>query len=441
MAKITYKLSPFDATSASQGALCVMVSGGYPEAEGTTITNVDIIEGAEVKNANFFGAGICRKVNSQYLLVINSIAYTFNASGSGTSYNSRDYKLMIGEIADSISTVGNTVDTTTTGGTTRTNDGSSTTISDEAGQSVVDSLNARDHFAVQALKAMMEKVADPASLSNNEMNFYCQQAYQWAANMMTLAASSRASLDDETASTSTSTVAIGSLESNTEKLLNNLVAELACTDERSIATVEYWSKDGEEDTTIDPEDDSWTHHPATYGYSERMVNPTLNTILSAYVAHTPVSGEPASKTTVGLDDLIQAISSISVTATGGNATIDLTSLTAAITDLGTTRTANIGSSGLGRDNDHPLYISGGGFPTRDSLAAAFTGTEISDFLTFNSAKAVGYSSKAEVSNALYDSIKSRIDSRISAWLNALTAKVTISGTDYNVTLTVNTPTS
>ena len=226
MAKITYNLSPFDATRASQGALCVMVSSGY---SGATITNVTISGGAEVRTADFYGAGICRVQGMNYILVINSIVYAFNEKGRSSNTNSRGYKLMLGVMADSVSTIGNTVDTTTTGGTTRNGTGDSTTISDVAGQSVVDSLNARDHFAVQALKAMMEKVADPASLSNNEMNFYCQQAYQWAANMMTVAASSRASLTDNTAGTSTATEAIGELSTNTEKLLNNLIVELEKT--------------------------------------------------------------------------------------------------------------------------------------------------------------------------------------------------------------------
>lgn len=59
---------------------------------------------------------------------------------------------------------------------------------------------------------------DPASLSNNEMSFYCDVAYQWAANMMSAAAKVRATMQDETGTS----VDEESLTTNTEKLLYDM---------------------------------------------------------------------------------------------------------------------------------------------------------------------------------------------------------------------------
>ena len=132
---------------------------------------------------------------------------------------------------------------------------------------------------------------------------------------------------------------------------------------------------------------------------------------------TDSEGKPSTTTSVlGLKDLIAAINKLS----GGS-----------------TEEVSIGNKGLGRDKDHPFYMTGGGFPTRQALAASLASTAISDFLTFNTNGAVGYSPKAEVKksilgwlekyanlDALYQDLQTKVtetvDARVKAWLNATT---------------------
>lgn len=233
MAKITYKLSAFNAKKASQGSLVVMVDKNLTINEDSHITNVTIVGGAEVRTDDFYGAGICRIVGQgTYCFTVNSTTYNFTSDGRALGTESINYKLVMGTVVTSLSTVGNSVNTPSTGHTTRSIDGEGnkkdTTEVVEGGQAVVNNLNARDTFALQALHGLFNnmKEKDPASLSDSEMNFYCQQAYQWAANMMLVAASSRASFKDDTAVPTTNPEDVGDLTSNTEKLLNNLIVAL-----------------------------------------------------------------------------------------------------------------------------------------------------------------------------------------------------------------------
>lgn len=410
----TYKLFPFVLEQAKEGVLCVMV---YKDVTGS-ITDAD--ETGEIKH--FIGTGIIRSQSpNKNTMIIESKTYTFNWDGTCLTSGFEDYKLMLGEISIVLSDSGNTSGTMR--GTTRsvasdTGEIIETPTTFEEVQPVnVTALNARDNFAVQALRSMLAKVDDPSTLSNNEMNFYCKQAYQWAANMMTEAGLVRIKLDDETPDV-TEQVEVQSLEGNTEKLLNNIVAALEKTDKE-----------------IDEGNKKVN--------AERITIPELNKFLEEYVNHTetPEQGDPVT-TKYGLFDLVKAIKDI-------NVNVSTDDLVAAIQNQG-------------KDADHPIYISGGGFPSRDVLAAAFTETIIHDFLTFNAAGAVGYSTKNEVkkailgylnsystlsalstavlgeltANAIYNKIQSKVDDRIKAWLQA--ARVTVDGTTYS--LTVNTPT-
>lgn len=197
-------------------------------------------------------------------------------------------------------------------------------------------------------------------------------------------------------------------------------------------------------------------------YNETLFEHYLREIINDYVKHTPEEGE--SNTTVGLDDLIKAVNGIAA-GQGGSTSIDFTSLNNTLTNsIGSSRSittlpnVNIGNSGLGRDADHPIFMSGGGFPSRSVLAASLTETVIHDFLTFNAAGAVGYSTKEETKKAIlgylnsyatlsalstailgeitatavYNKIESNIDTRIKAWLNATTIVADGSGWKLNV---------
>ena len=92
--------------------------------------------------------------------------------------------------------------------------------------------------------------------------------------------------------------------------------------------------------------------------AERITIPELNKLIGDLKTLQENYVKDGSNT-VGLKDLITAISATNFTTLLTNLNTALTTLTTALsTNIGTTRTANIGGSGLGRDSSHPLYISG-----------------------------------------------------------------------------------
>lgn len=424
---------------------------------------------------------------SNYKVLIEGTTYWLDANGKVV------YSLDTARIGSHVFMV--TANLVYTEGTTqhRTRGAASVTPS----ESIVNlsSLEPRDSFAIQILQGFLSKHEQPEGYDDASILSTCSSAYKWAQGMMQASANFRkisGGIDPQpTEDQDTERVNVDMTDTTTtEKLLNNIVAALERTDIKTgtTETPAHWYKIGYEDvegeytdavartlpssgltyTGIDAAEAdgwNWTNTKTTSIYSEKISNPELNTFLNNYVKHTPTSEEDEQQT-VGLDDLINAIKAIG-SGQGGTTEVDFTTL---ITALNTTQTVevrgslpvvttNIGDSGIGRDNTHPLYISGGGFPTRASLGAVFDATILNDFLTFNSAGAVGYSTKTEVKKAIlgylndyatlsalatavlseltadtiYNKILSKIDDRISAWLN--TAKVTINGTDYPVIAT------
>lgn len=402
MAKQTYILKPFEHSKASSGALCIMVKNGVSDK----ITNIN---SDGTVNSNFMGAGICTQGNGGFTMMINGVVYQFNSKGEGLyPLSIRNWKLMLGEVETIINTSGNAATSNTTTIVTRGQDGSTTTKVDysKTNDVIIDSLNARDEFAVNVLKQLLSSVPNPSALSNNEMNFFCNRAYQWAANMMEASANARGSFTQEASTTGTPSnvttradISSDSLSSNTEKLLNNIVSALERTNYAETISGK----------TV---------------YSERVKVQFAELIdfLNTYVKGdtktvTDSEGKPSTTTSVlGLKDIIAAIDRLSKSSTGE---------------------VSIGNQGLGRDKDHPFYMTGGGFPTRQALAASLASTAISDFLTFNTDGAVGYSSKEEVRksilgwleeyadlNAFYQDLQTKVtetvDTRVKAWLNATT---------------------
>jgi hypothetical protein len=230
MGKITYILKPFDRNKAYQGALVVAIDKEYsiPEnPEEATITNIsyDDINKVWNKNKDFLGAGVAKSKNNSFVLTVSSVDYTFNSLGNGIG-EAEHYILKMGEVATEVVSTGNGVTATTRSSTRREDTGDSTTVVDDTSYVYVDSLTPRDQFAMQALRGILAKVDDPSSVSTSVMSTYCDAAYQWAAQMMQAAANARSPLDDETATGDIQKVNVGSLETNTEKLLNNIVAAL-----------------------------------------------------------------------------------------------------------------------------------------------------------------------------------------------------------------------
>lgn len=403
MAKQTYILKPFEHSKASSGALCIMVKNDVSDK----ITNINSDGTA---NSNFMGAGICTQGNGGFTMMINGVVYQFNSKGEGLyPLSIRSWKLMLGEVETIINTSGNAATSNTTTIVTRGQDGSTTTKVDysKTNDIIIDSLNARDEFAVNVLKQLLSSIPNPSAISNNEMNFFCNRAYQWAANMMEASANARGTFTQEASSTTgipsnittRADISSDSLSSNTEKLLNNIVSALERTDYAETIS----------DKIV---------------YSERVKVQFSELIdfLNTYVKGdtktvTDSEGKPSTTTSVlGLKDIIAAIDRLSKSSAGE---------------------VSIGNQGLGRDKDHPFYMTGGGFPTRQALAASLASTAISDFLTFNTDGAVGYSPKAEVKksilgwleeyadlNAFYQDLQTKVtetvDTRVKAWLSATT---------------------
>lgn len=458
MAKITYSLEEFNPTKALEGALCVVVKSSYSDS---TISN--IVDAIGTANSSFVGTGIC-SYNGQdtYSINIESKSYKFNEEGNGL-YDHYDCKVMLGTAKLDLLASGNMVTSSSTTTTVSTRGDTTTDVDySKTSKVLIDSLNARDEFAIHALRELLCHMPDPSSVSDSEMNFYCDKAYRWAANMMSASANARGTYTNEETTTNTTTtdkadVSTNSLTSNTEKLLNNIVAALEKTDYS--------------------ETDPTTGKVTAYHERVKLQFTELINFLNTYV-------KKDEETILGLKDIISTLEGISkevkdaqpdyttiINALNGikdalgstgttsdytnlvnaiNNSTALNSISTRILNLSTNfngNTYSIGSNGLGRNKDNPLYITGGGggFPSKQVLAAEFDSNTIDSFLTFNTNGAVGYSTKANVKSAmlgwyyeyanlqaLYSAIQSSIDARIKQWLNATT--VSINGNTYNLTV-------
>ena len=225
--RTVYSLSAFNSAKAASGELCVMVVSNY---SGSTIDNIIPNSGNNATggtpNAEFKGAGICSYNNPDYYtLVIDEVAYTFNGYGNASSRNAVGWKLMMGTPQDDVVEIGNAVARTSTASTIKNSQGAIGTVVDYSTPStvMVGSITARDEFAVQALKCLLAHIPDPSILSPKEISYYCHAAYEWAAGMMTAAAKARTTYTDNSGSSTATTKQVGELETNTEKLLNNLI--------------------------------------------------------------------------------------------------------------------------------------------------------------------------------------------------------------------------
>lgn len=228
IARTQYKLSEFKAEEAKAYSLVAMVK----DTASITSPIYNLLEtGAD--NPDFKGAGICRSGSgsSAFSLTIEGTTYLFNTSGLPAHSAANGYRLYMAVIVETIDASGNAATGTQTGNVTRDADGNiidNGTTYNINKTIAIDSLNARDQFAVEALNSIISKMEqDPTTLNDSAISHYCQQAYKYAAYMMTASANARGTFDDETASTSDAKkAAVGALENNTDKLLNNIIVTL-----------------------------------------------------------------------------------------------------------------------------------------------------------------------------------------------------------------------
>lgn len=231
MIRTQYSLTTFDQSKAQSGSLCVMVSAGLNIP--STIYNFNNTPGDN--NSLFKGAGIAkyRTNGSKFEFAIDGVSYLFTSSGSASSEETGGWKLVMGKIIETVSTSGNATTGTNTGHATRGSDGSITQGATTYGDRTItiDSVNARDQFAMEALNSIILKMEyEPTSLNDDTISHLCQQAYRYAACMMTASANARGTFKDETEKTTdASAAAVGELETNTDKLLNNLIVALERT--------------------------------------------------------------------------------------------------------------------------------------------------------------------------------------------------------------------
>lgn len=233
IARTQYSLSQFKSDEAKAYSLVAMVKDTVSIT--APIYNISVTGAA---NPDFKGAGICRtgSGSSAFSITIEGTTYLFDNSGLPAHSLANGYRLYMATIIETIDASGNAATGTQSGNVTRGADGSiidnGTTY--EVKTIAIDSLNARDQFAVEALNSIISKMdEDPTTLSNSAISHYCQQAYKYAAYMMTASANARGTFDDETASTSDAKKqAVGTLENNTDKLLNNIIVTLERTQKK-----------------------------------------------------------------------------------------------------------------------------------------------------------------------------------------------------------------
>ena len=149
----TYNILDFNYIKAKQGALCIVVATSFfnGETPPTSITNGD---------SAYIGAGICSKgSNDRSIIIIGEEEYTFNRDGSAFSKNAEGYCLRLAEIIAGKSRAGNSLST--------------------EGESF------RDEAALSILREILVSMeVNPCIIKDNEILYYCLQAYRWADNML-----------------------------------------------------------------------------------------------------------------------------------------------------------------------------------------------------------------------------------------------------------------
>lgn len=354
MMQVSYYLQEFDASLAKSGALCAMVTNGI--SAGSEVIN--IFDNGTL-NDQLNGVGICKyKSPTLFEFIVDSVTYQFDSHGNGTYESSDGWHLLLAIAQTNLSSSGNVAQSSSKTKITRGNDGSYTTdVSYGTDTNVwVENLNARDEFAVSALKELLAHVSNPAEMSDNEMNFYCNAAYRWAANMMSVSANSRGTLENTKTETPEVTtradIPTASLSTNTEKIFNNMLSTFERTD--AVETISG---------------------KAVYSKRVLVQFKELMNFLNTYVKDDSVTGK-----TLGLKDLIDAIKA----GGGGSSTMS--------------GELALSSKGLGGDEDNPLHITGG-FPSRQSLIAV-TSDKVNSLPVFNAAGAIAYATAVEVKKKL-----------------------------------------
>lgn len=207
--KTVYTLSDFDREKAAAGGLCAVVK------RDANLTEITVYTGSATESADHKGVGVCKAFpTNTFKITIKGVTYTFDGSGLPVSTNAATFILKMADSSDAaVIPAGNVIGRNTV--VTRSSSGEAQVDEAESNTNIaITGLNARDHFANKALEGIMAQIDNPASLSDSDINYYCEASYQWATYMMSAAAKARAA-DGESSSDDD----IDELTDNTEKLL------------------------------------------------------------------------------------------------------------------------------------------------------------------------------------------------------------------------------
>lgn len=263
-----YTLESFDYNRASKKKLVAMINSS------------NIIQ----------GTGFLKVISpNNLILTVDGDEYTFNSKGNPVSQNASSYTLKMA--ISNVEAIEEGAVGETTNAMTRSINAETGEVSyekDTSGNShaiTIDSLNARDQFAIQILKSMLEKTQGPDELSKDEITHYCEAAYNWAGFMVKMSSDSRSIIKDAETTEEIKEEEIGILDTNTDKLLNNLIAELQKTNLKKVES-------GED------------------VYYERVSIPEVNTKLDTLITSINAVKTALDSQTTALNAIASAISSL-----------------------------------------------------------------------------------------------------------------------------------
>ena len=235
-------------------------------------------------SGNIIGTGIPQQNKSNFTVTADGEKYVFDNHGNPVSANAVSQNLTLKMATSNLPKIEKGTVGATKNAYVRSVDADTGRVEynpdptlDASYEITIEGLNARDQFALQALHGMFRVMEDPSAVSKNEITHYCEAAYLWASYMMVESSKARAVIEDADISDNTKTETVGYLESNTEKLLNNIVAAIERNDIKEVVN-------------------------GSEIYSDRIAIPKLMDFLNAYVKD--------GNSTVGLKDVITAINSL-----------------------------------------------------------------------------------------------------------------------------------
>ena len=343
--------------------------------KGITLASVkQIVEEGETRDELLSVENFRQISSDKFSAVVDGVEHFFNNAGKCV-----DAPDTVGDLAFVSSDIQKSTQNTADADNTGTSETLKTTAT-------ISSLSPRDYFAQEIMNAFMKGINNPFSLSDADIYKYTTLSYKIAQSMINVAAFNRKG-DPQSGSTDSSAEVVidkATLNGNTEKLLNNIVAAL----DKTNGSIEV---PGENDTTVSV--------PA-----ERLTIPELNKLIEDLKTLQENYVKDGSNT-VGLKDLITAI---------GN--INFTNLISAITNMSTVRTANIGSNGLGNSANNPIYINSvgtSGWPSARSLNR-INSTDLDGFVAFDTSDDTGYFTVTDLFDIVTASatFRNAVDARI-----------------------------